>query len=356
MSRLSRFELEEQIKELTGGDSPGHGETIIFDKDASWIFGVPPAIAEGDDALVEELGAVDAAQQIQIDTLIADLNDLEADFAAFEPIPGPEGPMGPAGADGEDGAVGPEGPIGPEGPPGITEIAWGDVTGKPLTFAPSAHVHSAADITSGTLPDGRFPATLPASSGINLTALNASNLGSGNVPYARMPSGSGTWDLGVGQALTLARELIMLDALTMTSAVQSTLVMTKSGADALVVILFNNGTAFSVYDATNSRYIWRYHPGIDQIEMVRDTMFDSGFKVAAGYRGYFDGGGDTYIHEYSANILDFVVGGVTRFRINVSGSGLVQFGTHAAIGAETVTGYITIYDEVGNSRKLAVVS
>jgi hypothetical protein len=34
----------------------------------------------------------------------------------------------------------------------------------------------------------------------------------------------------------------------------------------------------------------------------------------------------------------------------------VRFGTHAAIGAETVTGYITITDTAGNSRKLAVVS
>lgn len=36
--------------------------------------------------------------------------------------------------------------------------------------------------------------------------------------------------------------------------------------------------------------------------------------------------------------------------------GVVQFGTHSAIGAETLTGYITIKDSGGNSRKLAVVS
>ena len=37
-------------------------------------------------------------------------------------------------------------------------------------------------------------------------------------------------------------------------------------------------------------------------------------------------------------------------------TGSVKFGTHAAIGAETVTGYITVKDAAGNSRKLAVVS
>jgi len=46
----------------------------------------------------------------------------------------------------------------------------------------------AANITSGTLPDGRFPATLPAASGVNLTALNATNLGSGTIPDARFPA------------------------------------------------------------------------------------------------------------------------------------------------------------------------
>lgn len=38
------------------------------------------------------------------------------------------------------------------------------------------------------------------------------------------------------------------------------------------------------------------------------------------------------------------------------GSGVVMFGTRSAIAAETVTGYITIKDAGGTSRKLAVVS
>jgi hypothetical protein len=47
---------------------------------------------------------------------------------------------------------------------------------------------SASDLSSGTLPDARFPATLPAVSGANLTNLNASNLSSGTVPDARFPA------------------------------------------------------------------------------------------------------------------------------------------------------------------------
>jgi hypothetical protein len=48
-------------------------------------------------------------------------------------------------------------------------------------------------LTSGTVPDARFPATLPAASGVNLTALNATNLGSGTVPVNRLGT-AGTRD------------------------------------------------------------------------------------------------------------------------------------------------------------------
>jgi hypothetical protein len=47
---------------------------------------------------------------------------------------------------------------------------------------------NATQLTTGTVPDGRFPATLPAASGANLTALNASNLASGTVPNGRFPA------------------------------------------------------------------------------------------------------------------------------------------------------------------------
>jgi hypothetical protein len=45
---------------------------------------------------------------------------------------------------------------------------------------------NASNLASGTVPDARFPATLPAASGANLTSLNASNLASGTVPIARI--------------------------------------------------------------------------------------------------------------------------------------------------------------------------
>jgi plastocyanin len=52
---------------------------------------------------------------------------------------------------------------------------------------------NATELTSGTIPNARFPATLPATSGVNLTALNATQLTSGTVPVLRLGA-SGTRD------------------------------------------------------------------------------------------------------------------------------------------------------------------
>jgi hypothetical protein len=51
-----------------------------------------------------------------------------------------------------------------------------------------AYYQSASNLNAGTLPDARFPATLPAVSGVNLTALNATQLTSGTIPAARVTS------------------------------------------------------------------------------------------------------------------------------------------------------------------------
>jgi hypothetical protein len=47
---------------------------------------------------------------------------------------------------------------------------------------------NATNLTSGTVPDARFPATLPAANGSALTNLNATALTSGTIPAARISS------------------------------------------------------------------------------------------------------------------------------------------------------------------------
>ena len=122
------------------------------------------------------------------------------------------------------------GPEGPEGPPGPTGSGAGDVSSVGGGYTDNALVRyngtsgtsiqtslasisdvgtlsatafsgagtsltalNATNLGSGTIPDARFPATLPAASGVNLTALNATNLGSGTVPVARLGT-AGTRD------------------------------------------------------------------------------------------------------------------------------------------------------------------
>jgi hypothetical protein len=118
-----------------------------------------------------------------------------------------------------------QGPPGPEGPPGPTGSGAGDVSSVLGGFTDNAIVRysgtsgnniktsaasindsgvitasgfsgagssltalNATQLTSGTVPNARFPATLPAVSGVNLTALNATQLTSGTVPDARFPA------------------------------------------------------------------------------------------------------------------------------------------------------------------------
>ena len=61
---------------------------------------------------------------------------------------------------------------------------------------------NASNLDSGTIPSGRFPATLPATSGANLTALNASEITSGTLPIARIADNAVTFakmqDVGTG--------------------------------------------------------------------------------------------------------------------------------------------------------------
>lgn len=67
-----------------------------------------------------------------------------------------------------------------------------------LNYATVATSGSASDLSAGTVPDARFPSTLPAVSGANLTALNASNISAGSLSLGRIAQGGAS----SGQALT----------------------------------------------------------------------------------------------------------------------------------------------------------
>jgi len=91
---------------------------------------------------------------------------------------------------------------------GVGTVPWTAVAKSGSSLADLA-TRSAGDLSSGILPDARFPATLPAASGVNLTNLNATNLGSGVLPAARFPAFTGDVTSTAGTvALTLANTAV----------------------------------------------------------------------------------------------------------------------------------------------------
>lgn len=77
-----------------------------------------------------------------------------------------------------------------------TDVGLGNV--------PNVDATNATNISSGTLPDGRFPATLPAVSGASLTGITAAQVG------ALSPSGDGSSLTGItaGQISGLGQQLV----------------------------------------------------------------------------------------------------------------------------------------------------
>jgi len=82
---------------------------------------------------------------------------------------------------------------------GPVVVAWADVTGKPTTFAPAAHTHAAADISSGTLALARVP-----------TGTTASTVALGNHTHAGLLAGSAA---AVTDATDEAAAVVQLNAL-----------------------------------------------------------------------------------------------------------------------------------------------
>lgn len=71
--------------------------------------------------------------------------------------------------------------------PATNDYTWAQIN-KTTSSLADITTRSASDLSSGTLPDARFPSTLPALNGSALTNLNASNLSSGTVAPARLGS------------------------------------------------------------------------------------------------------------------------------------------------------------------------
>lgn len=89
-------------------------------------------------------------------------------------------------------------------PTWLTAVDWAVVDKTSASLADLA-TRSASDLSSGTLPDARFPATLPAVSGANLTGLSAAALASGLIPTARLTGVITNAEIASGAGITYGK-------------------------------------------------------------------------------------------------------------------------------------------------------
>ena len=117
---------------------------------------------------------------------------------------------------------------------------------------------NATNLASGTIPNGRFPATLPATSGVNLTALNASEITSGTLPIARIADDAVTFAKmqNVGTGVFIGRnDGGTGDIETLTAAEARTLLNVADGATAGITTAPSNIVAtWNVVNQSASAY------------------------------------------------------------------------------------------------------
>ena len=167
----------------------------------------------------------------------------------------------------------------------------------------------AAVLDAGTLPDGRFPATLPAASGANLTALNASNLGSGTVPNARLDAqlqdiaGLATTDsaiiVGDGANFVLESGATMRTSLGLGTGsdvqfndmqVDSLGVATAASGTSGEIRATNDITAFYSSDVALKENIENISSPMDKVQNLNGVLFDwkqDFIEAKGGEDGYF---------------------------------------------------------------------
>lgn len=220
--------------------------------------------------------------------------------------------------------------------------------------------------------------------GVNFTAANADDLRIATNGASRVSVQSGgvylltdTMTLGFGSA---ADTLIARDA--------ANILALRNGVNAQTLHVYNTYTDAANFERArliwsgNTFYIDTHQDGTGSPRdmNIGTTGFGSTLTIRTAGTNRWQINTDGHLIGYVDNTYDIGGSGVFRPRtgyfgtsvitpavtaaasgnvdltLSGAGTGLVRFGTHSAVAAETVTGYITIKDAGGVSRKLAVVS
>ena len=162
----------------------------------------------------------------------------------------------------------------------------------------------AAALNAGTLADARFPATLPAASGANLTALNATQLTSGTVPNARLDAQlqdvaglavtDGGFIVGDGANFVLETGSTARDSLDLGTSddvqFNSFGVGTAASATTGQIRATDDITAFYSSDVALKENIHNIESPMDKVQQLNGVLFDwkeDYIKNNGGEDGYF---------------------------------------------------------------------
>lgn len=221
------------------------------------------------------------------------------------------------------------GPTGPEGPPGATGSGSGDVssvlggytdnaivlysgTSGTTIKTSSASINgsgiltstgfsgsgtnltslNATQLTSGTVPDARFPATLPAASGTNLTNLNATNLSSGTVPIDRLGTsgtrdattflrGDNTWTVVSGGSESDSFKTIAVSGQTSVVAESSTDTLTLVAGTGITITTDAGTDTITITNSGSTPNLFSTIAVTGQSNVVADSNSDT-LNIAAG--------------------------------------------------------------------------
>ena len=94
-----------------------------------------------------------------------------------------------------------------------------------------------ASLLTGTVPNASFPATLPAASGVNLTALNASNLASGTVAADRLPVTIAPTVVALTDGATVALNAALATVFTLIAAGNRTILAPSNPVDGQKIVI-----------------------------------------------------------------------------------------------------------------------
>lgn len=158
------------------------------------------------------------------------------------------------------------------------------------------------------------------------------------------PEGGNTWNTGI---------VMMIDALTSGRAMALSSEGT-AGAHYIGWYDATNSEVFTIKSEATGATVWSLLNNNNGVSLFKDgkTLFQVN-GAASAVNGLLAFGGSA---GNPATLLAQGDDAAVDLALTPKSTGLVRFGTHAGLGAEILSGYITIKDSGGVSRKIAVIS